>query len=88
MTPTLLHSLVLLTDTQTPSPLPTQTVTDEMVTPGPLGFFAILFVGVITLLLIIDMVRRIRRTRYRAEVRERILAEQSESAPVQPRDEA
>ncbi len=75
------YALALLAD-DTPAPLPTSTVPDDQVTPGPIGFFAILFVGVVTLLLVIDMVRRIRRTRYREEARARILAEEEGAEAV------
>lgn len=40
------------------------------VTPGTLGFLATLFVVVLVILLIRDMVRRIRRVRYSAEVQQ------------------
>jgi len=42
------------------------------VTPGAIGFVAIAVIGVLTLLLVLDMVRRLRRVRYRAQVREEI----------------
>lgn len=45
------------------------------VTPGVAGFFAIFFVAVVSILIIVDMARRIRRVRYRGEVRERLEAE-------------
>ncbi len=41
-------------------------------TPGVAGFIAIAVVAIVTILLVIDMTRRIRRTRYRAEIRERL----------------
>ena len=50
----------------------------DTVTPGPWGFFAIFFVAAVTLLLGMDLARRIRRTNYRAEVRERLEAEVAE----------
>ncbi|WP_174777019.1 hypothetical protein [Cryobacterium lactosi] len=50
----------------------------DTVTPGPWGFFAIFFVAVVTLLLGMDLARRIRRTTYRAEMRERLQAEVAE----------
>jgi hypothetical protein len=59
----------------TPSPSPTSTVPDVDVTPGVAGFIAIALVAVVTILLVIDMTRRIRRTRYRSEIRERLEAE-------------
>lgn len=54
-----------------PSPSPS-TVPDVDVTPGVAGFIAIAVVAVVTILLVVDMTRRIRRTRYRAEIRERL----------------
>ncbi len=46
------------------------------VTPGVVGFFAIALVAIAAILLMVDMARRIRRVRYRGEVRERLEAEQ------------
>ena len=40
----------------------------NLVTPGVVGFFATLFVAGMTVLLAFDLVRRIRRSRYREEV--------------------
>ena len=63
----------LLAQPQTPDPtLPPSTIPDEAVTPGVWGFVAIAFVAVATVLIVVDMTRRVRRTRYRGEVRERI----------------
>ncbi|MBT1587478.1 hypothetical protein, partial [Curtobacterium aurantiacum] len=56
------------------SPSPS-VVPDVDVTPGVVGFIAIALVAIVTILLVLDMTRRIRRTRYRAEVRERLEAE-------------
>jgi hypothetical protein len=42
----------------------------EQVTPGTLGFLATLFVVVLTIFLIRDMTKRIRRVRYQAQVEE------------------
>ncbi|MFJ7287961.1 hypothetical protein ACQXVK_01780 [Curtobacterium sp. AB451] len=64
----------------TPSPSPTSTVPDVDVTPGVAGFIAIAVVAIVTILLVIDMTRRIRRTRYRAEIRERLEAEANGTA--------
>ena len=47
----------------------------DTVTPGPWGFFAIFFVAAVTVLLAVDLVRRIRRTTYRADIQERLQAE-------------
>jgi hypothetical protein len=48
------------------------------VTPGPWGFFAIFFVAAVTLLLGMDLARRVRRTNYRADMQERLQAEVAE----------
>ena len=49
-------------------------ITEDQVTPGLLGFIMTAFFVVATALLIVDMVRRIRRVRYRAQVEEERLA--------------
>lgn len=53
-------------------PTPTPGPEDDLVTPGIWGF--VLTIGVIlaVVLLIVDMVRRIRRVTYRAQVREQL----------------
>ena len=72
-----MHSLLLSLAT-TPTPLPTPTLRDgiseDQVTPGLLGFIMTAFFVVATALLIVDMVRRIRRVRYRAQVEEERMA--------------
>lgn len=45
------------------------------VTPTWVGFAVTFLVAVATVLLLIDMVRRVRRTRYRGEIQERLEAE-------------
>jgi hypothetical protein len=60
------------------------------VTPGVEGFIAIALVAIAAIFLLIDMTRRIRRVRYRGEVRERLEAEQemiAEGGPVEPEPE-
>ena len=47
----------------------------DQVTPGVIGFIATFFVAGVTVLLVIDMVRRVRRVNYRAQVREQLEAE-------------
>lgn len=72
-----MQSLLLRLAT-TPTPLPTPTlregISEDQVTPGLLGFIMTAFFVVATALLIVDMVRRIRRVRYRAQVEEERLA--------------
>jgi hypothetical protein len=61
----------------TPSPSPTSKVPDAAVTPGVWGFVVTAAIGIVVILLVLDMIRRLRRVNYRAEVRERIAAEQA-----------
>lgn len=69
-----MHSLILLAAT-TPPPSPTVPtlragLTDDQIGPGFLGFLAMAFIVVIMFFLIRDMVKRIRRVRYRSQVQE------------------
>jgi uncharacterized membrane protein YcjF (UPF0283 family) len=62
--------------TATPPPLvPPSNVPDDLVTPGVWGFAITFALVIAVVLLIIDMVRRIRRLNYRAAVREQLEAE-------------
>lgn len=73
------YVIVFLAD-PTPSPTPGEFTGDEnAVTPGVIGFVATAFVAVVTVLLLIDMTRRVRRLRYRAEIQEKLEAEKAES---------
>ena len=60
-----------------PTPFPDYTGDPNLITPGVWGFVAILAVGIATVFLIIDMNRRIRRSRYREEVRIKLEEEQA-----------
>jgi hypothetical protein len=62
--------------TASPVPTPTPGFDEDLVTPGIWGFVLTIGVIIAVILLIIDMVRRIRRVNYRAQVRERLEAEQ------------
>ena len=68
-----MHSLLIALATP-PAPTPTPSLRPgldlDQVTPGLLGFLLTAFIVVLTALLIVDMVRRIRRVRYRAQVEE------------------
>ena len=57
------------------TPSPSMTVDPDVVTPGFIGFVAIALVAVVVVFLIIDMLRRIRRAGYRADVNEQLDAE-------------
>jgi hypothetical protein len=74
-------------DAATPAP---KVPDADSVTPGVWGFVITFMVAAVTVLLIIDMTRRIRRTRYRAEIAQKLDAEQAaadadRSAGDQPR---
>lgn len=55
------------------TPSPTSTAPpDELVTPGPIGFGVMALLVLAVVLLLLDMLRRIRRARYRSEVNEEL----------------
>ncbi|MET0736470.1 MAG: hypothetical protein ABWY55_12615 [Microbacterium sp.] len=64
------------------TPTPTPTVDPELVTPGPWGFVVIALLAVVVILLVWDMMRRIRRGRVRADIREELDAEEQAAAAV------
>ena len=59
----------------------------DLVTPGVIGFIATFVIMAAVVLLILDMVRRIRRVNYRAEVRQMLEAERLD-AELAASDEA
>ncbi|WP_422935947.1 hypothetical protein [Sinomonas sp. P47F7] len=67
----------------TPDPTPAGTLkpglTEDQVSPGIWGFLATAFVVMLSILLIVDMVRRLRRVRYRGEVEEAREAQAAEA---------
>lgn len=65
----------ILSAIPTPTPIPGYTGDVDLVTPGIVGFIATFVVAAGTVLLLIDMTRRVRRVRYRAEVRDSIARE-------------
>ncbi len=64
-----------LEDAPTPLPSPSASLDPNTVTPGVTGFVVTALLIVAVLILIADMVRRMRRLRYRVEAREKIEAE-------------
>jgi hypothetical protein len=44
----------------------------DLVTPGIVGFAVILLLGAVTLFLVFDMMRRVRRANYRIDVKEKL----------------
>jgi hypothetical protein len=69
----------------TPTPTPTPFDPDS-VTPGVIGFVVTLGLIVATIVILISMNRRVRRVTYRAEIAERLDAE--EAAAMDPDAEA
>lgn len=64
--------------------IPAIEVDPNSVTPGVVGFLATLFVALAVLVLIADMVRRVRRVRYRAEISEKLDAEAAAGGSTPP----
>ncbi|MDO9397990.1 MAG: hypothetical protein Q7T71_15700, partial [Herbiconiux sp.] len=50
----------------------------DQVTPGIIGFIVTFGVALVTVLLVVDMVRRVRRVTYREQVRDELEAELAE----------
>ncbi|MFZ2964797.1 MAG: hypothetical protein WA006_08955 [Rhodoglobus sp.] len=71
----LLTAAILWLATPTPSPTPSGGIDENLVTPGAIGFAVTLLVALATVALVVDMVRRVRRVRYREQVRAEIAAE-------------
>lgn len=71
------HFLIALATTPSPTPTPSLRpgLSEDQVTPGTWGFVLTAFIVVLTTFLIVDMVRRIRRVRYRAQVEEALVGE-------------
>lgn len=78
---------LLLALSVSPSPDPTGTLrpglSEDQVTPGTWGFVLTAFIVILTTFLIVDMVRRIRRVRYRAQVEEARLAAEAGAGPAE-----
>jgi hypothetical protein len=52
--------------------IPAIEVDPNSVTPGVIGFLATLFVAMGVVVIIVDMTRRVRRVRYRAEINDKL----------------
>jgi len=76
------HFLIALAATPSPTPAPSLRpgLSEDQVTPGTWGFVLTAFIVVLTTFLIVDMVRRIRRVRYRAQVEDARLVAETDSA--------
>lgn len=78
----------ILTGTNTPMPTPTMTVDPNLVSPGPVGFVAIAVLAIVVVFLVWDLLRRIRRVRYRAEVSAALDAEMVENDAQDGREDS
>ncbi|MDE2386756.1 MAG: hypothetical protein KGL77_03570 [Actinomycetales bacterium] len=76
-----MHSLLTLL-AATPVPTESADPAKTFYSPGTLGFIMTFFVSAAAIALIFDMVRRVRRVRYRAEIEAKLDAEAA--APVAP----
>ena len=63
------------------APTPTETTdpANTFYSPGTVGFLAVAFISGAAILIILDMVRRVRRVRYRAEIQEKLAAEAADN---------
>ncbi len=70
-----MHILLSALIAATPSPSATADPSETFYSPGTIGFIMTFFVTAGAVALIFDMVRRIRRVRYRAEISEKLASE-------------
>lgn len=70
-----MHILLSALLAATPTPTPTVDPSETWYSPGTIGFIMTFLMAAGAIALIFDMVRRIRRVRYRAEIAEKLAAE-------------
>lgn len=71
-----LATAVLVQLASTPTPRPD--FNEDTVTPGLIGFIVMFAIALAVVFLALDMVRRVRRTSYRAQVQERLAEENAQ----------
>ena len=74
------HFALIRAAEATPVPTTPPEFNEDTVTPGLFGFVTMFVIALAAVLLALDMVRRVRRTTYRAQVNEQLDAEERESA--------
>ena len=79
-----MHILLSALLAATPSPSATSDPAETFYSPGTIGFIMTFFVTAGAVALIFDMVRRIRRVRYRAEIAEKLAAETQAAKDEKP----
>lgn len=72
-----MNLLALLSETDAPGEV---LIDDTWYSPGVVGFIATFSMGGAAVLLVIDLVRRVRRVRYRSEIAEKLDLEQLEQS--------
>ncbi|MBG6054830.1 hypothetical protein IWX81_001220 [Salinibacterium sp. CAN_S4] len=77
---TIFDSLATVWADTTPTPLPAYEGDVNLITPGVVGFAVTFVIAIATVLLLVDMTRRVRKVRYRGEIREQLAIEQAEQA--------
>ena len=70
-----MHILLSALLAATPTPSATADPSETFYSPGTIGFIATFGMALGATLLIFDLVRRVRRVRYRAEIQEKLDAE-------------
>lgn len=75
-----MHQLLRLLPLEEDTLIPAIEVDPNSVTPGVVGFVVTFVVAGAVLMLILDMVRRVRRVRYREEINTKLDAETSPEA--------
>ena len=63
-----------------------EAIDPQLVSPGVVGFVATAFVAVLTVLLLLDMVRRMRKVNMRADITAKLDAEEASEAGAKPRN--
>ena len=79
---------LLIAAIATPAPTEKPDPASTFYSPGTLGFIMTFTVAALAILLIFDMVRRIRRVRYKAEIEARLDAEAGEASTESSRPSA
>jgi uncharacterized membrane protein len=79
-----MHILLSALLAATPSPSATTDPSQYYSSPGTIGFVMTFFITVGAIALIFDMVRRIRRVRYRGEIAEKLIAEAEAKSEAKP----
>jgi hypothetical protein len=67
--------MLIFMSTLSMTPTPTADPATTFYSPGTEGFLFVAFMTFAAVLIVVDMVRRVRRVRYRAEIQEKLEAE-------------